>query len=405
MNNLSPCRARCALLLLLPVLPAATAQGAGGPEWPHWRGPDRTGISTETAWRVGDDVVPLWQASVGIGYSTVSIADGLLFTQGHEVEGEQDTIYCLDALTGEERWSHTFPAKTMAKYHRGGAQSTPSIDGERLFALNREGNFFCFSTADGEVRWHKDLREEYELKLPQWGFAASPVVLHDRIIVNVGKVLSFDRAGELQWRSEDLGDAYSTPAPFEVDGERRLAVFNGSGLAVLDTETGAVIAQSEWKTRYDVNAATPVLIGDRIFISSGYGRGCSMLAFDGEALETLWANREMCNHMSGCVEVDGHLYGFDEGTLKCLDLEGNVRWAQRGLGKGALVVAGDRLVALTQRGDLVVADVDPEEYREHVRHKVLEGGVQWTTPVVCGGLIYCRNNAGMLVCVDARPDA
>jgi outer membrane protein assembly factor BamB len=226
------------------------------------------------------------------------------------------------------------------------------------------------------------------------------------IVLNAGKVIAFDRKGKVLWTSKRTGHAYSTPALFEHKGKPRLAVFNGSGLVILDQKDGDKLAHSEWKTRYDVNAATPVVIGDKIFISSGYGKGCSMLQFDGKGLKTLWANREMKNHMSGCVYHDGHLYGFDETILKCLDLEGEVKWSNRRLGKGALVMASGKLLLLTRNGDLVVAEATPEEYRELSRSRVLErGGVHWTTPVLCGGLVYCRSSSGQLVCVDRRPVA
>lgn len=388
------------ILLLAPPLVAQDSM-----DWSQWRGPARDGISRETAWRADGESRILWSADVGLGYSTVSIAEGRLFTIGHDEKGEQDIVFCLDPRTGEEKWRFSFPAEKMAKYHGGGSLTTPSVDGERLFVSNREGKFFCLDTATGEERWRKDVVEEHGAVVPTWGLAASPLVLDDMIVLNVGVVLAYDRDGELIWKSTDSGHAYSTPAWFEHNGAPRLAVFNGDGLVVLDQKTGVEIARSPWKTKHDVNAATPVVIGDRIFISSGYNKGCSMLAFDGKKLETLWVNRDMRSHMAGCVEYGGHLFGFDEGTVKCMDLDGEVTWTKRGLGKGALLLAGDKLVMLSHRGQLVIADAAPDEYREHSSTDVLEpGGVQWTTPVLVGGLIYCRSSKGQLVCVDRRID-
>ena len=396
--------------LLLAVLtgcvltPSALAQD-NSPSWTQWRGPDRNGISTETAWKPDSGGKTLWTKDVGMGYSTVSIADGRLFTQGHDKEEKQDTIYCLDPLTGEEKWSHTFDAKTMAMAHEGGTLSTPSIDGDRLYALNREGNVFCFDAATGKQQWHMNVVEEYGAKIPTWGFSMSPLILDDMIVLNVGFVMAIDRDSALKWKSEDYGHAYSTPVEFTFDGERYFTVFNGNGLAILERGTGKEVALSAWKTKYDVNAATPVVIGDKIFISSGYNRGCSLLRFDGEKLETLWENKNMRNHMSGCVAIDDHLYGFDETLLKCLDLDGEVQWSQRGLGKGALVAADGKLIVISQRGDLVVAEANPKEFVELSRHRILRNGVKWSTPVLCGGLVYVRGNRGELICVDHRTTA
>lgn len=389
--------------LLLPALVSAQDQQ---PAWPQWRGPDLDGISKETRWNAEGEGKVLWTKAVGMGYSTVSIADGRLFTIGHDKDAQQDTVYCLDAQTGKQHWSHEFASKTMAKAHKGGSLTTPSIDGELVYVLNREGHYFCFTADKGKLKWKKNMVKEHGAKVPTWGFAASPLILEDLVVVNVGPVVAYTKKGRVKWKSKDYGHAYSTPAVFEHGGKRRFAVFNGDGLVILDPRNGKEIAHSAWKTRYDVNAATPVVIGDKIFISSGYNRGCSMLRFDGKKLETLWENREMRNHMSGCVHYKGHLYGFDETIFKCLALDGEVAWSKRGLGKGAMVLAGDKLLMLTRRGDLAIAAASPEGYKELSRTRVLnDGAVQWTTPVLCGGLVYCRSSMGQLVCIDRRAKA
>ena len=373
-----------------------------GPYWPHWRGPDRDNISKEKVWET-NGAEKLWSARVGIGYSNVSIAEGRLYTMGYDVDEEEDSIFCLDALTGEEVWKHVFPAKRMAKAHGGGVLSTPSIDGKLLFTANREGNFFCFDAKTGKVKWSRQLMKKYGAKMPTWGLSASPLVLEEMIVMNVGPLLAFNRKGKLIWRSKNHGHCYSTPVDFTHKKRACLASFSGDGLTVHDRKTGREIASSKWKTRYDVNAATPVVIGNKIFISSGYNRGCAMLEFNGKKLKTLWENREMRNHMSGCVLWKDHLYGLDEGTLKCLDLEGETTWMKRRFGKGALTIADSKLIALGGRGDLVIAEADPKEYKEISRTRVLAGGRLWTTPVLCGGLIYCRSSTGEMVCVDRRP--
>ncbi len=382
---------------------AAQEQARSQYSWPQWRGPARDGISRETKWRADGEAETLWSVDVGLGYSTVVVAAGKLYTQGHSKSEGQDTVYCLDAMTGEQQWRHRFAASTMAKFHPGGSLATPAIDGDRLFVASRQGKFFCLDTGTGKPRWHKDVVKEHQAKIPTWGLAASPMLLEDMVVLNAGRVLAFSRAGKLLWKSKDSGHAYSTPTWFEHRGKPRLAVFNGAGLVILDQKTGREIARSKWQTKYDVNAATPVVLGDKIFISSGYNRGCAMLQFDGKKLKSLWENREMRTQMSGCVAYQDHLFGFDEGTVKCLDLEGEVLWSKRGLGKGALVLAGDKLLMLSNRGQLAIAEASGEEYRELSKARVLKpGGIQWTTPVLCNGLVYCRSNRGQLVCVDRR---
>lgn len=372
--------------------------------WPGWRGPQRDGISRETSWSVEGAEAPLWRAEVGLGYSSVAVGGGHLFTLGWVEERGNDVVWALDAESGDVLWSHEFPAEKWDKFHGGGTNTTPTIDGDVIYTLNREGRLHCFEAATGVVRWEQDLVERYGVELPTWGFAASPVVVDDGLLVNVGRLLLLSKAdGEERWVTKDYGHAYSTPALFEHDGRPSIALFNGQGLAVLDLSDGAERAFHEWKTQYDVNAATPVVIGDEIFISSGYNKGASMLKLGEDGLEPLWESRVMRTHMSGVVQVGEFLYGFDEAILKCIDRAGEVRWAERGLGKGSLTGAGDKLLAVTGDGELLVLAADPEGFRELSRRKVIDSGaVFWTMPVLADGLIYVRDSQGNLACLDHR---
>jgi outer membrane protein assembly factor BamB len=377
------------------------ALGLAG-DWPQWRGPQRDGISRETEWSVeGKDV---WKKNVGLGYSTVSIQGGKLYTLGWFEDGSLDRIQCLDAATGAEVWKHEYPADKLAKFHGGGSLSTPSVDGELVYVCDREARFLCLKAADGKVVWEKELMKAEGLTQPTWGFSASPLVLGDLLILNLGKVFALDKqSGKEQWKTKDYGHAYSTPVDFDFNGKRALAVFNGDGLVVLDLKDGKQLAFHPWKTKYDVNAATPVVVGDKVLLSSGYDRGATLvqLGADGTG-KALWENKNMRNHMSGCVAIGEHFYGFDEAMLKCIGMDGEEKWRERGMGKGALVAAGDRLIVMSGKGELVVAEAKPDAYAELSRAKVLDGGVYWTTPVLVDGRIYCRNSLGDLVCRDHR---
>ena len=167
----------------------------------------------------------------------------------------------------------------------------------------------------------------------------------------------------------------------------------------------------EWKTEYACSIATPVVSGSRIFISSGYGMGCALLQVnEGNKPEVVWSNQEMASHFNACVLWKGYLYGFhgapkhnkDKGQLRCLDFEtGEVKWKQDGLGKGSLMIADGKLIILSEKGKLVIADASPEGFKEIASAKVLDGTC-WTVPVLSGGRIYCRSHEGDLVCMDVR---
>jgi len=383
---------------------AATAHSDPGGEhtWPQWRGPDRNGISLEKGW--SPEGRELWSVEVGIGYSCPSIVDGRLYTMGYDVGEALDIVQCLDAETGKSLWTHSYPAKRWARMHGGGTQTTPAVADGKVYTVNREGLALCLAAADGEVLWSHATVDENGVKPPRWGFAGSPLVLDDRVILNVGKTLSIEAdTGELVWESRDRGAAYATPVDFDLGSRHCLAVIVGDGLTILDRKRGAEILFHEWTTDHDVNAATPVIFDDRVFISSGYGHGCAMLELGKKKVRTLWENKNMRNHMATAILFEEHLFGFDESILKCLDLEGEEQWRKRGLGKGAISVADGKLLALSSRGDLVIAEATSEEYRELSRTRVLPGGECWTMPVLCNGLIYCRNSKGQLVCRDHRP--
>ncbi len=397
-------QAGCRMLIVAGAILCASSAASGAnsvDDWTQWRGPNGSGISAETQWSAGGS--ELWTKSVGLGYSSVVVSGDRLYTVGYVESRKEDVITCLNAKTGEEIWTHAYPAEKWDKFHGGGTNCTPSLDGERLMVLNREGRFTCLSATKGEVLWKKDMVKEFGATVPTWGFAASPLVLDEMVVVNVGTVVAFDKkSGEIMWTSANLGHAYSTPATATFGDKKCLVVFNGDGVAVLDRETGSSLATHEWKTQYDVNAASPIITGDRIFVSSGYNHGCGVFRFDGESLKKVWDSKIMRTHMSGCVLIGGYLYGFDEALLKCIDLDGKELWSERGLGKGALSAAGNRLLIMSGKGELIIAEATPEAFRVLSKSKVVDGGVCWTTPVIANGLIYCRNSLGTLSCRDHR---
>ncbi|MBM3237793.1 alcohol dehydrogenase [Candidatus Poribacteria bacterium] len=382
------------------IIPVAES-ASNAPDWHQWRGPNRDGISTEKGWlSIWPEGGPkvLWKTSVGTGYSTVSVSNGRVYTMGNAEK--TDTVYCLDANTGDVVWTHSYPCVAEGGGHPGTA-STPTVDGKVVYTLSRDGDLFCLDANLGKVIWSKVLQKDFKVKVPGWSFACSPLVLDNWLILDVGPTLALDKAtGNLVWKSKEYAPSYSSPFLFKFNGLRRLAVFPATGLVVLDAENGKELGILPWKGGPDVNAVTPIVAGDKIFISSGYDTGCALVQFSGNKLTTIWQNKTMRNHFNSCVLWEGHLYGFDETTLKCLDFQtGDEKWAQRGLGKGSLMLADGKLIVMGDKGDLVIAEVSPERFKEISRAKVLSG-LCWTVPVLSGGKLYCRNHEGTLVCLD-----
>jgi outer membrane protein assembly factor BamB len=217
-------------------------------------------------------------------------------------------------------------------------------------------------------------------------------------------VAAFEKkTGNLVWKSaENYGAGYASPVAFDLNGKRCVAVFNAYGLVVLSVADGKELSKFPWDTSYEVNAATPLINGNEVFISSGYDRGAALLRLGGQNPQVVWENRNMRNHFNTCVVWNGHIYGFDDNKLACLDYKtGNALWSRPGLGKGSLTLADGKLIILSERGELVTAEADPAGFREISRAHVL-GGKCWTAPVLYGGKIFCRNAQGDLVCLDVR---
>ncbi len=392
-----------ARLLCLAAFVFSTSAAAA--DWPAWRGPNRDGISAESGWKIpaGEPKV-LWQQTIGIGFSSVSVAGAHVYAMGN-ADGN-DVVWCLDADTGKPVWRHEYPCKE-GSYP--GTRMTPTVDGDMVFTLSREGHIYGLNAKTGAVVWSKHAKKDFGVKNEPagWGLSCSPLVAGDLVIFDLGKVLAFKKTdGSLAWEAGGDAPGFASPVMFKLGGKEYLTSFNVSGLVIYDFAARKEAARHTWKTRYDVNAATPIVADNAIFISSGYDRGCTLLTFDGKSLKPVYEHKEMRNHVNNCVLVEGHLYGFDgqqgsNGALKCIELAtGKVKWSQGGVKVGALMVAGGRIVAMLDGGDLLIAEASPGAFKQLARAKVL-GGQCWTYPVLCGGRIYCRSNQQKeLVCID-----
>jgi outer membrane protein assembly factor BamB len=393
---------------LISALLLSTLSHAAAFDWPQWRGPNRDGISSEKDWNFNWPTAgpkQLWKANVGVGYSTVSVSKGRLFTMGNTAD--VDAVWCLDAETGKQVWKHTYscPATDPNGYH--GTRSTPTIDDDRVYSLSRQGQLFCLNVADGKVIWSKDFKTDYGAKVPTWGYAESPLIEADRLIVTPGapgaSVVALDKmTGDVVWKNGDDPAAYSSLIAFNAGGERCLACFSLAGLVGRSAKDGKELWRHEWKTSWDVNAATPIISGDKIFISSGYNRGCALLQLTSNSVKVLWENRNMRNHHGTCVLWRDHLYGFDESELRCLVWNtGQVKWKEGRYGKGTLLLAGDKFIIYSDKGRVAVAELSPAGLKELCGAQVLGGKDTWAMPVLSNGRLYCRSLEN-LVCLNVK---
>lgn len=401
--NLNRRQFAAALAVSAPAFAQAQTEGF---DWPQWRGPRRNGISAEkdfTAQWPKEGPRRLWSAKVGIGYSSVSVANGKLYTMGNV--SEVDHVMCLDTTSGKLLWDYKYPCSAADPNGYPGPRCTPTVDGSYVFTVSRNGHLLCLSAANGALVWTRSLAADFGGQVPQWGFAGSPLVEGDLLILETGAagraVVALEKKnGRLVWANGNYPAGYASPVAFDLGRERAVAVFSSGGLTGRAASNGRVLWHHNWRTSYDVNAATPVIIEDKIFISSGYNTGCTLLQVTASSVRPLWTNKNMRNHMNACVLWQGHLYGFDEGQLRCLDLiTGVAKWSTPAYGKGSLMLAGGKLLLYGERGRLGLADASHSGFREVAAAQVLGGNSTWAAPVLSNGRIYCRSLTD-LVCLD-----
>lgn len=395
-----------ALLLL-----TAAAQAA---DWPQWRGPQRDGVSRETGlFTTERPFAEGWRTPLGRGFSGIAVADGRAFTLF--AQGDDEFAVCLDAQTGEERWRfRTGPYYTETQ-GGDGPRSTPTVDGEIVYVLGAHGQLYALAADSGVKVWEKDLVAEFGSKMPRWGFSASPLVEDDLLLVEAGgrtgsfldsltemvvdrpapaTVIAFDKAtGQTAWTALDDKMGYSSPIAFTAGGQRQLAFFTGYSLTGLAPADGQTLWTYPWETAYDINVATPIFIPpNRVFISSGYDKGATVLQLGPHAtVEEIWRHKKMKNQFSTCVYYQDHLYGFDQAILKCIDARtGEEKWKARGYGHGTLIAADGHLIVLGEQGNLGLAEATPDSFHVKVSYPALNGRC-WTAPSLANGRLYVRD--------------
>lgn len=395
-------------LIMLAGLVTGTAR-AQSPSWPNWMGPNRDGVSRESNWSSNwpEDGLPVrWSREIGIGFSSIAIVQGRLYSMGH-VDGEE-IVWCLSAETGQPIWTHRYPGELNDNLHEGGPGATPTVHGGLVYTVGKEGQFFCLEAATGNVRWEKQLTKDLAVSVPEWGFSSSPVIVGQQLLLEAGRVVSYDRlTGIKQWQTERHESGYGSAALIKIDENDFVATLDCEGLRIVRRDTGAEVAFHDWPSPFRTNSTTPIVQGNRIFISSAYQVGCGLFEFDGKSLKEIYTNKGMRNHFNNSILRDGYLYGFDGNSnlgrvvqLTCMNMAtGAVAWKKAGFGCGSLMIADDKLLILSESGSLVLARATHKGYEELTHSRLLNGRC-WTVPVLLDGKVYARNAAGRLICVD-----
>ncbi len=399
-------------------------------DWPQYGGPDFNRSTPEKIQKVFPVGGPkaVWRVPITEGFSSFTVSDGKAFTLVlRDFQGApREMLIALDANSGKEIWAQPLgPIKLNDGGEQGeannkggdGPRSTPSLSDNRVYVTSAKLVVSCFDAESGKAVWSHDLIKEHAGRNISWQNAASPLIEGNLVFVGGGgageSLIAFEKTdGKVVWKAHDEKITHASPTAATILGQRQIIFFTQSGLVSVNPQDGKLL----WKHpfQYKVStAASPVAADDIVYCAAGYGVGATAVRIskDGSAFKAteLWithGNQPVANHWSTPVYFKGHLYGmfsfkeYGNGPLKCVELAtGKVKWQQPGFGAGQVILASDTVLALSDKGELITVETNPNQYKEISRAKVVSGKC-WSSPTVANGRIYVRSTKEG-VCLDA----
>lgn len=373
--------------------------------WFQFRGPQRDGISTEKIVKdqwTGNDLEIIWKKDIGSAFSELVVSDGIIYTMTSE---KTDSIHgfeyiiAFDENTGNELWKSKVDSIYIDVDGWGdGPRSTPIIDDKNIYSFSGHGKLSANLKSNGKLLWQVDFIKEFGSGTPRWGFASSPLLVGDILIMEVGGIesrafMGFNKSnGSINWSNGNGAASHDSPLKVTINGQEQIIFVNGRSLYSY-LPSGDTL----WTYAMPFGGITamPVLIDkNKIFVSGVRTPGFFIAEIkNNKATEVLSAS-SMKNDFSSCVYHDGYIYGYHVAAVRCISAEtGEVKWSKRGFGKGSLMLADDKLVILSDKGKLAIVETSPEAYKELANIQALDGK-SWTAPSFVNGKIYIRNLTG-----------
>lgn len=392
-----------ALALMLQA-PISFAQESD--DWTQFRGPARSGISAETIadCLVGDPAPELiWKKDIGCAFSEITLSGDKLYTTLSEKTDSLsgwEYMAAFDAKTGEEIWRNKIDSIFIDKDGFGdGPRSTPLIGENTIFSFSSYGKLTAHSKTDGKQLWQVDFIKEFGSTLPRWGFSSSPVLVDGVLIMEAGGTderafVAFDQnTGKLLWAKGKGNASYCSPLVAEIEGQTQIIFANQKTLSSYNSKGDML-----WSYTMKMNGPTamPTLVdSNKIFISTVRNSGFEIVEVKNNTVTEVLQASTMKNDYSSTLYYDGHFYGFNVAALQCISAEtGEKKWTKRGFGKGSLILVGDKLLVLSDKGLLIQVKADPKAYTEQRRFQAIKGK-SWTAPSFVNGKIYLRNQTEM----------
>jgi len=395
---------------------AATVVTQAANDWPQYLGPSRNGVyagpALADAWGANGPKA-VWRKQVGQGFAGPAVVGNrvILF---HRV-GNEEVLESLDAATGDAVWRYAYPTRYRDDFgFDEGPRAVPVVADGVIYTFGAEGQLHAVDLAKGTRLWSEDTMKRFGVPKGFFGAAGSPLVEGGRVIANVGGdkagIVAFEaKTGKVLWSATDDDASYSSGVAATIGGHRLGVFLTRDSLVGLDPASGMVQFQRRWRARIaaSVNAATPIIVGDEIFVSAQYGPGAGVLRVNGSQLTDVWTSDDvLSNHYATSVFYNGYLYGFHGRqefgpSFRAVEFEtGTVKWSQEQFRAGSVLLAGDRLLITREGGELILASASPQAFKPIARAQILQGVVR-PYPALADGLLYVRNE-NTLVCLDLR---
>ncbi len=383
-----------------PVIPAAGEYR----NYPQFLGPNRDGILNDLEldrnW-AENPPVEVWRRPVGAAWSSFAVANMLALTQ--EQNGENEEVACYDLRDGRQVWRHS----DLARYSTGlggtGPRATPTVVDGRVYALGATGILNCLDLATGKRYWHKDILQDNDARLAQWGMSGSPLLLDSLVVVCPGgpadrSLVAYARdSGALVWSAGSDKAGYSSPMLATIAGQPQILIFNDANVVSHAPQTGQILWKFPWVEGTQKVAQPIVLDGDRVLVLSGYGVGSKMLQIqrtpDGSLTpRVLWESRRLKPKFANVVVSQEFIYGLDDGILTCVEADtGKRRWKGGRYGHGQLILVNDTLLITTEGGQIVLVEATATEFNELAAVPALSGKT-WNNPALAGQYLLARNS-------------
>ncbi len=392
---------------------ANAKEGTSTAVWPQFLGPDRNNRSKETGllstWPPEGPKLLKTIKGLGIAFSNVAIADGILYTMGNI--GDRELVMAISLDSGEIVWKFD----NAAAYHNGygdGPRGTPTLDGDTLYALGGNGELVCLDRKAGSKIWQKNILKDFGSGVPGWGICESVLIDGDRLICTPGgkdaTLVALDKKnGEVLWKAavpQNDNTGYSSPIIVEAGGVRQYVQFTGKGTIGIRAGDGKFMWRDDSSANGTANCSAAVAADGMVFTASAYDTGGSMVELESKDGETTcrfaWHSIELQVHHGGMVLFEGHIYATNNQALMCVELKtGKLKWKNRSVGKGAVTFADGKLFVRSEKGPVTLVEATPAAYKELGRFNQPERSDKqaWPYPVVAGGKLYLRDQDNLFV--------